>query len=116
MISQGLVDEVKSLLKMGISGKCTSMQAIGYKELSAAIAGGSDIDTAIEKIKMESRRYAKRQLTWLRRDEEIKWIVREDVPDWIATPHKFVDNTLSDERLAMTGNKVLQTTLVSEER
>jgi len=50
------------------------MQAIGYKELSAAITDGSDINTAIEKIKMESRRYAKRQLTWLRRDSEVKWI------------------------------------------
>jgi len=74
MILFGLVDEVNSLLKMGIQRKYTSMQAIGYKELSAAISDGSDLDTAIEKIKMESRRYAKRQLTWLRRDSNITWI------------------------------------------
>ena len=82
MISQGLADEVKSLLKMGVQRKSTAMQAIGYKEISAAIADGSDIDTAVEKIKMESRRYAKRQLTWLRRDEEVKWIIWDDEPDF----------------------------------
>jgi len=81
MISLGLADEVRSLLKLGISSRCTSMQAIGYKELSAAITDGSDIDAAVEKIKMESRRYAKRQLTWLRRDDEVKWIVWDDAPD-----------------------------------
>jgi tRNA dimethylallyltransferase len=81
MISRGLAGEVKSLLEMGVSSKCTSMQAIGYKELSNAIADGTDIVTAIEKIKMESRRYAKRQLTWLRRDEDITWITWEDEPD-----------------------------------
>jgi len=80
MISSGLVDEVKSLHKMGVSGKCTSMQAIGYKEISAAITYGSDISAAIEKIKMESRRYAKRQLTWLRRDDEVNWIAWDDTP------------------------------------
>jgi len=82
MVLSGLVDEVKLLLKMGIPGKCTSMQAIGYKELSAAITDGSDISIAIEKIKMESRRYAKRQLTWLRRDSEVKWIAWDDKPDF----------------------------------
>jgi len=81
MILKGLEEEVVSLLKMGLSSKCTSMQAIGYKEISAAIATGSDINDAIEKIKMESRRYAKRQLTWLRRNEDINWITWENVPD-----------------------------------
>jgi tRNA dimethylallyltransferase len=82
MVSLGLVDEVKSLLKMGVSDKCTSMQAIGYKEIASAITDGSDLDTAIEKVKMESRRYAKRQLTWLRRDDEITWIVWDEIPDF----------------------------------
>jgi len=81
MISDGLVDEVRSLMKMGVPRKSTSMQAIGYKEISAAIDSGSDISEAVEKIKMESRRYAKRQLTWLRRDNEIKWIIWENTPD-----------------------------------
>jgi tRNA dimethylallyltransferase len=99
MISRGLADEVNTLLKMGVSNKCTSMQAIGYKELSTAIADGSDIDNAIEKIKMESRRYAKRQLTWLRRDEDVKWITWDDTPDI----DEFMDCRAVCERLAMTG-------------
>jgi len=82
MILKGLENEVKALLKMGVSGKNTSMQAIGYKEISFAILNNSNINTAIEKIKMESRRYAKRQLTWLRRDNEIKWILWDKVPDF----------------------------------
>ncbi|MCL2662331.1 MAG: tRNA (adenosine(37)-N6)-dimethylallyltransferase MiaA [Oscillospiraceae bacterium] len=99
MISLGLVDEVISLLKMGISNKCTSMQAIGYKELTAVLTCGTDIETALEKIKMESRRYAKRQLTWLRRDDDVKWIVWEDEPDF----EEFMDCRAVRERLAMTG-------------
>ena len=81
MILRGLVDEVKSLLSMGVSRNYTSMQAIGYKEISAAIQGSYDLSTAEEKIKMESRRYAKRQLTWLRRDDDITWISWENMLD-----------------------------------
>jgi len=58
------------------------MQAIGYKEISAAILGESDMVSAVDKVKMESRRYAKRQLTWLRRDNDIKWISWENSPDF----------------------------------
>ena len=81
MMSRGLEAEVMSLLKMGISQSSTSMQAIGYKEISAALVDESDINNAVEKVKMESRRYAKRQLTWLRRDENAKWITWESLPD-----------------------------------
>ena len=98
MISLGLVDEIKSLLKMGISNKCTSMQAIGYKEICAAITDGTDIEMAIEKIKMESRRYAKRQLTWLRRDDDVKWIEWEDALNFEV----FMDCHAICGRLAMT--------------
>jgi tRNA dimethylallyltransferase len=74
MILRGLVDEVKSLLNMGVYRNSTSMQAIGYKEISAAILDCYDLKIAEEKVKMESRRYAKRQLTWLRRDDEVTWL------------------------------------------
>ena len=76
MILQGLEGEVRRLLDMGVSPGCTSMQAIGYKEMVLAIRGVCSMGESIEKIKMESRRYAKRQLTWLRRDSDINWIVR----------------------------------------
>jgi len=81
MIAKGLEGEVKALLDMGVTCDNTSMQAIGYKEISSSILSGSDIGAAAQKVKMESRRYAKRQLTWLRRDSDIKWIAWDDVPD-----------------------------------
>ena len=81
MISAGLEEEVRGLLKMEVPAESTSMQAIGYKEMVDAIYGRCGFDEAVEKIKLESRRYAKRQLTWLRRDTEISWITWEERPD-----------------------------------
>jgi len=79
MIESGLEQEVANLLKMckpfesklQKDRKPTAMKAIGYKELTETINGNMPLSDAIEKIKMESRRYAKRQLTWLRRDKTI---------------------------------------------
>jgi len=82
MMSKGLECEVAALLKMGISRSCTSMHAIGYKEISDALVNGTQIKEAVEKIKMESRRYAKRQLTWLRRNNSIRWVEWDDEPDF----------------------------------
>ena len=73
MVSDGLFDEVKGLLDSGLSSACTSMQAIGYKEPAAYFRGEMSKDAAIELIKLSSRRYAKRQLTWLRRDTTVLW-------------------------------------------
>ena len=81
MLSLGLEREVRSLLDMGVPCGATSMQAIGYKEMAAAILGKSDFGSSVEKIKMESRRYAKRQLSWLRRDPDVKWITWESAPE-----------------------------------
>lgn len=73
MVSDGLFDEVKGLLDSGLSPESTSMQAIGYKEPAAYFRGEMSKDETIELIKLSSRRYAKRQLTWLRRDDSIHW-------------------------------------------
>lgn len=73
MVSDGLFNEVKGLLDSGLSPACTSMQAIGYKEPAAYFRGEMSKDAAIELIKLSSRRYAKRQLTWLRRDTTVLW-------------------------------------------
>jgi len=81
MISNGLENEVHSLLKMGVNRENTSMQAIGYKEFLNAIFAKTDTDNVAEIIKTESRRYAKRQLTWLRRDLSIHWIYFDIKPD-----------------------------------
>lgn len=75
MMEQGLCEEVQSILDMGIGKDTTAMQAIGYKELIAYFDGEISKEEAIEKIKQESRRYAKRQLTWFRRNENINWVL-----------------------------------------
>ena len=82
MVSMGLYDEVKRLLDAGLSPECTAMQAIGYKEPAAYFAGQMSMDKATELIKLSSRRYAKRQLTWLRRDEDIFWLRWGTAPDF----------------------------------
>ena len=81
MVQEGLVAEVKKLLDMGLTEAHTAMQAIGYKELTDAVLNGSSLDLAIDKIKQESRRYAKRQLSWLRRDSQINWISWKKTPE-----------------------------------
>ena len=77
MMEKGLEAEVRGLLNIGVPSHATAMQAIGYKEICAVIQGECSIDEAVLRIKMESRRYAKRQLTWLRRDKELKWLISE---------------------------------------
>ena len=74
MMKEGLVDEVKRLCDMGIDRNTTAMQAIGYKEVLEYLEGKLNIDEMTELIKQESRRYAKRQLTWFRRNEKINWV------------------------------------------
>ena len=81
MIAAGLINEVLALLDMGVSPDCTAMQAIGYKEIIGALQGEYSMDEAAEMIKVRSRHYAKRQLTWLRRDESVKWIRWGKEPD-----------------------------------
>ena len=74
MMERGLVEEVRSLIARGVSPESTAMQALGYKEIAAALAGRCSMEEAVEAIKMGTRRYAKRQITWFRRDERIRWI------------------------------------------
>jgi len=74
MMSDGLVDEVKNLIEKGYTAELTSMQGIGYKEIIGYLSGEYSLDEAVEKIKTGTRHYAKRQMTWFRRDERIHWI------------------------------------------
>jgi len=78
MVKNGLVDEVKKILDMGIKKDTTAMQAIGYKEIAEYLQGVITLEEAIDKIKQGSRRYAKRQLTWYRRNEKINWVKNID--------------------------------------
>lgn len=82
MMKAGLLEEVKKLLAMGIPETTTAMQAIGYKELAAALHGQCTIEEAVSQIKQSSRRYAKRQLTWFRRNSAIRWILRSGSEDF----------------------------------
>jgi len=77
MLQQGLVDEIRDLLASGIPGKCTAMQAIGYKEFVTALQGNCCIEQAAEEVKKASRHYAKRQLTWFRRNKSVHWLIRQ---------------------------------------
>lgn len=74
MIEEGLVEEVNNLLKMGYNKELVSMQGIGYKEILMYLEGNISLEKSIELIKQGSRNYAKRQLTWFRRDNRIKWV------------------------------------------
>ena len=77
MLEMGLMDEIRSLLASGIPEKATSMQAIGYKEFVDALHGRCSVDDAAALVKQSSRRYAKRQLTWFRRNSAIHWLRRQ---------------------------------------
>lgn len=74
MIEEGLVEEVKNILNMGYNKDLVSMQGIGYKEIILYLENKINLDEAINIIKQGSRNYAKRQLTWFKRDNRIKWI------------------------------------------
>ena len=78
MMEQGLLDEVKGLIEAGVPLNGTAMQALGYKELAEHLGGGCSLEEAVEKIKTGSRHYAKRQLTWLRRERNVIWINMQD--------------------------------------
>ncbi len=73
MLDAGLEDEIKELMNLGLSGDNISMKGIGYKEMIAYLNGEYSRDEAVELVKRNSRRYAKRQLTWFRRYDDIYW-------------------------------------------
>jgi tRNA dimethylallyltransferase len=91
MMENGLLAEAKEVLSR--PGSKTALQAIGYKELAPYLSGECLLEEAVERIKRETRRYAKRQLTWFRRDEEIHWIMADDYADF---------NRLADEAVRIT--------------
>ena len=84
MAEQGLFDEVRALLDAGVPRDSTALQAIGYKECLAYLDGGASREDAVAEIKLRSRQYAKRQLTWLRRDWGIHWFYWKKTRDFSA--------------------------------
>ncbi|MGE5416961.1 MAG: tRNA (adenosine(37)-N6)-dimethylallyltransferase MiaA, partial [Acidobacteriota bacterium] len=73
MIAEGLIDEVKDLLRKGYGRELNSMKALGYVQIIKFLDGEQSLEDSILEIKRDTRRYAKRQLTWFRRDDRIKW-------------------------------------------
>lgn len=78
MVSNGLVDEVKRLVEMGYTKDLTSMQGLGYKEIIDYLEGNCTLEEAVYRIKRDTRHYAKRQLTWFRREKDVIWINKDD--------------------------------------
>ena len=78
MINAGLEEEVRKLRDMGCKKGMTSMQGLGYKEMLDYLSGELTLDEAIAKIKLSTRHFAKRQITWFRREEDVIWINKQD--------------------------------------
>lgn len=78
MLSHGLFNEVQHLVEQGYESS-QSMQAIGYKELIPVVKGNMDLQSAIDKLKQNSRKYAKRQLTWFKNKMNVHWLDRENM-------------------------------------
>ena len=76
MLERGLLEEIRGLLDSGVPEKATAMQAIGYKEFVDALAGREPLEAAADQVRQSSRRYAKRQLTWFRRNKAMHWLIR----------------------------------------
>ena len=74
MVEAGLLEEVQGLLQSGLPRDATALQAIGYKEFLGVLDGTATVEEAVAEVKLRSRQYAKRQLTWLRRNPDIHWI------------------------------------------
>ena len=81
MIANGLVEEVKSILAMGYEKSINALQTVGYKEIISHLEGEISLEKAIELIKRNTRHFAKRQLTWFRKDKRIQWFDINDLSE-----------------------------------
>lgn len=84
MLERGLLEETRALLAAGVPRDATALQAIGYKELIPALEGQRSLPEAVELVKRRSRQYAKRQLSWFRRNKDSEWFYLEKIPDFPA--------------------------------
>ena len=94
MVETGLVAEVEGLLDRGFREGVTAPQAIGYKEIVEALDGFISLDEAVERIKLATRRYAKRQRTWFRKDARIRWLdaTSRDIPSLVEEALELLDD------------------------
>ncbi|MXV77179.1 tRNA (adenosine(37)-N6)-dimethylallyltransferase MiaA [Candidatus Poribacteria bacterium] len=97
MLANGLIAEVESLLAEGYSRDTFALQSFGYKELIAYLDGQCTYIEAIEQLKQNTRRFAKRQLTWFRKDKRIRWIDRESTPDVVGYIMEEIESARLDD-------------------
>ncbi len=90
MMQQGLLEEIQGLLASGIGAKCTAMQAIGYKEFVSALNGEISVQEAVAQVQQASRHYAKRQLTWFRRNSRMHWLIRREEDEILTTARQVL--------------------------
>ena len=90
MLQVGLVEEVRALLEAGFDPQLKSMQSLGYRHIIAHLDGRLVWEEAVCTLKRDHRRYAKRQLTWLRADPEIIWTEPRKIPDLYPTIEQFL--------------------------
>ena len=91
MLEKGLVKEVQSLLDMGVTAENTAMQGIGYKEIAQYISGELTLEEASELIRKRTRNYAKRQLTWFRRNPRINYVAYDKIEKMLSFCHKCME-------------------------
>lgn len=95
MLAAGLVEEVKQLKAMGCHKNMVSMQGLGYKEILAYLDGEYDLEQAVYLIKRDTRHFAKRQLTWFRRERNVIWVDKAQFGYDLEKMLEFMGNTIS---------------------
>jgi tRNA dimethylallyltransferase len=93
MIDAGLVGEVEGLLATGYGPELKPMKAIGYRHMVGYLRGDWDLDEAVRLMQRDTRRYAKRQLTWFRSNQEVVWVTPEDRLEIIDAVRAFIRDT-----------------------
>lgn len=95
MFRNGLVEETENILKLGVDRNSNAMQAIGYKQVVSYICGEITLDDAVEKVKIATRQYAKRQRCWFKRNKDIRWTEKSDhSPEEISVLTDYITDTL----------------------
>lgn len=97
MIKMGLVDEVRKVLDLGYETDCNALNTVGYKEIISFLNGQYNFDRAIELIKRNTRRYAKRQMTWFNKDKRINWIDVKNETDFRLVSQKIISEYLQKD-------------------
>ena len=101
MMAQGLVEEVQALREMGCHKGMVSMQGLGYKEILSYLEGEITLEEAVYLIKRDTRHFAKRQLTWFRREKEVIWVQKNDIDQNGQMCLKFMQDFLREKQIIL---------------